>query len=400
MLAMVSAPACARGGSNNVPYVNRSGTITIWNSWQGPYLDAKKAIFDSYTKQYPNVTINLVHKDDVATALTTAAAGEGPDIVAGHAETVGKLLTANAIKPIDGVDGVDTNFVNATFSQPAADVFTYNGHVYGLPDTVETVTMIYNKDLVTADQVPKTTDALLAFAKTYQHAHPGSYGVVWNARRDVYQNASWVYGFGGYYVKSDGSVGLTSDGAKAAFAYIASFRPYIPATISNDVANALFKTKKAAVIINGPGALADYTASGINYSFAVLPTTPGGKPAQPFVDVNGLMVASTAPNTALAVDVMKWFADKDNQTAQSVADKEIPANKEASGDPSTLAIPEVKGFGAQLANGTALPNPRYLSALLDPVANALEAVWTGKQSVSDALAAAQQAAQNNVAQVK
>ena len=70
LVAMVIAACGGSGGgsSSNSATVNRSGTITIWHNWQGGYLDAKKAIFDAYMKQYPNVTINLVHKDDIATA--------------------------------------------------------------------------------------------------------------------------------------------------------------------------------------------------------------------------------------------------------------------------------------------------------------------------------------------
>ncbi|HKB17608.1 MAG TPA: extracellular solute-binding protein [Candidatus Dormibacteraeota bacterium] len=399
MLTMVVA-ACGGSTSNNSPTLTRSGTITIWHNWQGGYLDAKKAIFDAYTKQYPNVTINLVHKDDIATAVTTAVpAGQGPDIVAWVDDVVGKFVKLEVIKPIDGLDGVDMSYMNANFTKAAVDADTFDGKIYGMPETVEAITMIYNKDLVSADQVPKTSDALLAFAKSYRSAHPDQYGVVWNTRNDAYFNAPWVYGFGGYYVKADGTVGLTSSGTKAGFNYISSFKSYIPASVDYGVADQLFKDKKAAIIINGPWSVADYTKSGINYGLAVLPTT-SGKPAQPFVGVKTLMVAATAQNPALAVDVIKWFDNKPNEISQALANKEIPANKLALADPSVQAVGDIKGFGNQIANGTPLPNTPFMSALWDPVAKALEAVWSGKQSVDSALSDAQTAANNNIAQLK
>jgi len=64
------------------------------------------------------------------------------------------------------------------------------------------------------------------------------------------------------------------------------------------------------------------------------------------------------------------------------------------------AIEQVKGFGAQVSNGVPLPNTPYMSALWDPVAKALEAVWTGKQSVDAALSDAQKAALANISQLK
>src|SRR5258708_33911999 len=113
MLAMVVA-ACGGSRSNNSPALTRRGTITIWPNWQGGYLDAKKAIFDAYTKQYPNVTINLVHKDDIATAVTTAVpAGQGPDIVAWVDDVGGKFVNLEVIKPIDGLDRVARSYMTA-----------------------------------------------------------------------------------------------------------------------------------------------------------------------------------------------------------------------------------------------------------------------------------------------
>jgi arabinogalactan oligomer/maltooligosaccharide transport system substrate-binding protein len=389
------------GGGSTSTNVNRSGTITIWHNWQGTYLDAKKAIFDNYMKAYPNVTINLVHKDDIATAVTTAEqAGQGPDVIAWVDDVLGKFVKLEAIKPIDGLDGVDMNYMNTNFSKAAVEADTFDGKIYGMPETVEAITMIYNKDLITADKLPKTSGDLLAFAKSFQQSNPGMYGVVWNARNDAYFNAPWVYGFGGYYVKADGTVGLTSAGTKAGFNYISSFRGAIPASVDYGVADTLFKEKKAAIIINGPWSVADYAKAGVNYGLAVLPTVAGGKPAQPFVGVKTLMVGATAQNPGLAVDVIKWFDNRDNEIAQSLANKEIPANKLSLTDSSVQALTDVKGFGAQVANGTPLPNTPYMSALWDPVAKALEAVWSGRQSVDDALAAAQTAAQANIAQLQ
>ena len=401
MVTMVVAACGSSSGGNNSTTLTRSGTITIWHNWQGGYLDAKKAIFDNYMKTYPNVTINLVHKDDIATAVTTAVpAGQGPDIVAWVDDVLGKFVKLEVIKPIDGLDGVDMNYMNENFSKAAVDADTFDGKIYGMPETVEAITMIYNKDFITADQVPKTTDELYAFANNYKLTHSGQYGVVWNARNDAYFNAPWVYGFGGFYVKADGTVGLTSDGTKAGFNYISSFRGLIPASVDYGVADTLFKDKKAAIIVNGPWSVADYAKAGINYGLAVLPTTKAGKPAQPFVGVKTLMVAATAQNPALAVDVIKWFDNKDNEVKQAIANKEIPANKLALADPTVQAVADIKGFGMQITNGTPLPNTPYMSALWDPVAKALEAIWSGRQTVNSALSDAQTAAQNNIAQIK
>lgn len=392
--------ACGGATETNTTTLNRSGTITIWHGYEGTYLDAKKAIYDAYTKQYPGVTINLVHKPKLTDAVTTAIpAGQGPDIVAWVDDQIGKWAKIGAIKPMD--QWVTTDYMNSQFSTAAVDAATFDGHIYGMPEAVEAITLLYNKKLISANDLPKTSDALVSFAKSYAQANPGKYGVVWNAKNDAYFNAPWVYGFGGFFVKADGTVGLNTPGSKAGFSYVASFKGAMPAGVDYGIADTLFKEGKAAMIVNGPWSVADYVKAGVDYGIATLPTIGAtGKAASPFVGVKTLMLSATSQNKALAVDVMKWFSNKDNQTNMVLATREIPANKLSLADSKVQAIGDIAGFGAQVKNGVPLPNTPYMSALWDPVIKALEAIWTGKQSVDAALSDAQTTAEKNVAQLK
>jgi arabinogalactan oligomer/maltooligosaccharide transport system substrate-binding protein len=398
MLALLGMLAAACGGSSTPPTtLTRSGTITIWHGYEGTYLDSKKAIYDAYTKLYPNVTINLVHKPNLTDAVTAAAgASQGPDIVAWVDDQIGKWVKLEAIKPMDSY--VDKSYMTSQYSQAAVDAATFESKIYGIPEAVEAITLLYNKKLVNTSDVPKTADSLVTFAKNYANSKPGNYGVVWNPT-DAYFQAPWIYGAGGFYVKADGTVGLSTAGTKAGFNYVASFKGSMPTQVDYGIADTLFKEGKAAMIINGPWSVADYAKAGVNYGFATLPLV-NNKPASPFVGVKTLMLGAYSTNPALAVDIMKFFTNKENQTNMVITTREIPANKLALADPKVQAIPDIAGFGAQVKNGVPLPNTPFMSALWDPVAKALAAVWTGKQSVDAALTDAQTAAEKNVAQLK
>jgi arabinogalactan oligomer/maltooligosaccharide transport system substrate-binding protein len=400
MLALLGMIAAACGGSSApTTTLTRSGTITIWHGYEGTYLESKKAIYDAYMKQYPNVTINLVHKPNLTDAVTAAAgASQGPDIVAWVDDQIGKWQKLEAIKPLDAY--VSKDYMNAQFTKAAVDAATFDGKIYGMPEAVEAITLLYNKKLVNASDIPKTTDRLVQFAKNYAQSKPGNYGVVWNPQ-DAYFQAPWIYGNGGFYVKADGTVGLNTAGTKAGFNYVASFKGAMPTQVDYGIADTLFKEGKAAMIINGPWSVADYTKAGVDYGLATLPIVgTGTKPASPFVGVKTLMLGAYSTNPALAADVMQFFTNQANQTQMVLKTKEIPANKLALADPKVQAIPDIAGFGAQVKNGVPLPNTPFMSALWDPVAKALAAVWTGKQSVDAALSDAQSAAEKNVAQLK
>ncbi len=400
-LCMMVLAACGTTPpANTGPNIDFSGTITIWHGWDGSYLAAKQAIFDAYTKMHPKVTINLVRQDNlIDKAVAAVNAGAGPDIIAWVDDSLGKLAKANIVVPLDQY--ISKDYVEKTYNKAAAQGVEFDGHVWGVPEAVEAVTIMYNKALVTADQLPKTTDDLLNFEKTYEAAHPGSYGVVWNTE-DPYFNADWFYGFGAYYVHEDGKVGLNTAEGKAAANYIAQFKPYLPSQISYDVASSLFSQGKAAAIINGPWSYADYKGkAGIDVGFLTLPkvTANNNTPAKPFVGVKSLWVTKLAKNPALAADLLKFYTQKDNQIAMSNANKEIPANLAADQDASVQNDAAVGGFAQQATLGVALPNTPYMSALWTPVQDALTAIWNGAKTPDQAMEEAQTAAEQGIAQL-
>ncbi len=391
--------ACAGNASSGPASSTANTTITIWHNWQGSYLQAKQTIFDAYTRQDPHVKFSLVHQNDViAKSINAVKAGSGPDIIAYTDDNLGKLALSGTVEPLDQY--ISQNFLRQTYSPAAADALIFNNHVYGVPESVETITLMYNKALVTADQLPKNSDELLSFEQSYAKSHPNQYGVVWNTV-DPYTNAPWFYGFGAQYLTADGNANLHAPAAVAAMQYIASFRPYLPKQESYDVASSLFTEGKAAAIINGPWSYTDYAQKAkINVGFALLPIISGNKsPARPFVGVKSLWMAKTAKNPAVVTDFMKFYTSTANQIAMAQANGEIPANQMAVNDPTMKALPAVAGYAEQVKYGVALPNTPNMFAIWNPLQNALTAVWNGSQTPEAALQDAQGAAQKTIQQI-
>src|SRR5258706_344428 len=402
LLVVMLLSACGGGGTGNnrnTAIIDYSGTITIWNGWQGAYLKAKKAIFNQYMQLHPKVKIVLVNQPNIASKATTAVkAGNGPDIIAFTDDTLGEMALGHVVVPMDQY--ISQDCLNQIYSPSTASALVFNGHVYGVPEAVWGLSPMYKKKLISASDLPKTSDDMLAFEKSYKLAHPGRYGVVWNTE-DPYFEAPWFYGFGAQYVTPDGQAHLNTPQALAAMQYIASYRPYLPKQQSYDVASSLFTEGKAAIIINGPWSYADYATSGkLNVGFATLPViTASNTPAKPFVGVKSLWKAKTAKNPALVADLMKFYTSKTNQIAMSRADGEIPANSAAANDPAVQAQAAVAAYAAPVKIGVGLPSHPYMSALWIPVQDALTAVWNGTQTPQQALSDAQAAATKGIAQI-
>lgn len=403
-LCVLVLAACGSGGSGgssggNTSSIDYSGNIVVWHNWQGSYLQGKQAIFNDYMNLHPKVKITLVHQDDViAKSIQAVKTNNGPDIIDYADDNLGKLASSNVVIPLDQY--ISSDFVNSTYSKPAAEAVTFNNHIYGLPETVEAITFMFNKKLITVDQLPKTTDDMLTFEKTYEQQHPGQYGIVWDINNS-YDAAPFFYGYGATYVTPDGVAHLDTPQALAATTFLGKFNAYLPKQINYDIASSLFTEGKAPVIINGPWSYEDYAKkAGIDVGFAPLPTISGTTtPAKPFVGVKSLWVTKNAKNPALAADILKYFTSKDEQLKMVATTGEIPANLAADNDPAVVNNNAISAYAAQAKLGVALPNTPYMSALWDPVTKALQAVYSGSQTPQAALAGAQAAATKGIAAI-
>lgn len=375
-------------------------TVSIWHGWQGEYFNSISEVFDRYMEANPHVTVELTEVADLSDQVVIAVpAGEGPDIVAFANDWIGRLAEANIIVPLD--DHIDRAEYEATFTETAVASQTYDGQIWGFPEAMEALTFIYNRDLLSEDELPADTDELLEQAAAWRAENPDDYYFVYNAKNDAYFSAPWFYGAGAYFVQEDGSVGLDTPEGVAAAEFVADLREVMPEEIDYGIADTLFKEGRAPIIMNGPWYLADLEAAGIDYGIATIPVvSSSGEPAVPFVGVKTLMVTSNAEHPDVAVDVLEFFTSAEQQVYLSEGNKTVPTNQAALDDPAVQALESVVRISEQAAGGTPLPNTPFMSGLWDPVAQMLEGIWTGAAAPAEAVSNAQEAAEANIAQMQ
>ena len=359
--------------------------VVIWHNWTGEYRKAIEKIFADYaTKNGISLELLAVGNDIGNKVSVAVPTGQGPDIIAWVDDQIGKNVLAEAIQPLNDF-GVDEAYLKANFTDVAATAMVYDGKVYGIPESMEALTMICNNALIKSDQLPKTTDDLIAQAKTYNKA-PDKYLFVYNAKNDAYFSAPWWQGSGVTLVTPEGTTEIASENGIKAATLIKSFAEIMPKDIDYGVADNLFKDGKSACIMNGPWSIADYIGAGINVSLTPLPiVSNSGQPAKPFVGVKMLMLANKAKNAKDAVEVMKYYGSTEVQVELAKVNKQVPANSAAQAQ--VKSDPIIAGFIAQAANGAPLPNTEFIDAMWDPTSKTVEAIWTGvstpEQAVKD-----------------
>lgn len=375
-------------------------TITIWNQWDGKYLDAITAAFNDYETAHPGVVIDLSKPEDVKNALTVAIpAGEGPDIIGWANDAIGEQALIGNIVALSDY-GITSDFLSSTYEPAAVNGVTWMGSIWGLPETQEGIALIYNKDLVTDEYLvkdPLDFDGLLAAAIKFKKdtGNPLICNQGFGAN-DAYHMSPIYFGFGvPAYVDEEGKAYMDTPEAIAAAEWLKKLSAVSFAENSYDICNAALTEGKVGMWWTGPWAVAGIEESGVNYG--ILPF------GRPFVGIKTLLLTKNAVDrghTDLALDIMKYFTSAEVQKKLALVNKTIPAATAALQDPEVASLTAVVGFGAALNLGVPMSPSPFSSAQWDPVGNASAAVWTGAQEPAAAMADAQAAIEEKVAGMK
>ncbi len=387
------------------PTVRAAGTtLQLWHGWQGAYADAITKIFDDYNKTNTDgITVQLTNPSDITNAIQAAIpAGQGPDIIAWSDDVIGNNALAGNIAPISDY-GITMDYLKSNYEPAAVNGVVYDGKIWGLPEAQEGVSLICNSAVIKPTDFPKDPEdfaGLLDLATKFHAANPNKYlfynqGLdTANANGDAYHVSPIFYGFGAYYVKEDGTTGLNTPEALKAGQWIADAAKVLPAQASQAQGLAALTSGTGACMWTGPWELADIKKAGISYFIE-----PFGRP---FVGIKVELLTTNAVqrgNADAVIKVMKFFDSADVEAKLSIANSTTPASTAALANADVVKNPDVVGFGAQFKLGVPQPNTPYMSQLWGPVGQATIAIFTGKQSPADALAAADKAAKDAISQM-
>ncbi|MDD2341778.1 MAG: extracellular solute-binding protein [Tolumonas sp.] len=318
-------------------------------------------------------------------------AGIGPDVLVLPHDQVGTAVVQGLISELN-----TDKAVMSTFTKPAVDAQTYNGKLYGIPKAVETIVLIYNKDLL--PKAPEKMDDLYTFSKTQRAAN--KYGLL--AKFDeIYYAYGVVAGMGGYIFgqNSNGSlnvndIGLANKGAIDAVNYIKKFytEGLFPAGIVGETgANAidsLFTEKKAAAVITGPWAFQPYKDAGVNYGVAPLPLLPNGEHMRSFLGVKGYSVSSYSKQKDLSQKFIEFINQPEYAKIRFEKTGEIPPVKSLIDDPLIKNDEKSRAVAIQASYAVPMPSVPEMAEVWSPANSALQLGGTGKQEVQAALESA------------
>jgi len=142
------------------PSLSPSGVVEIkyWGLWEPP--SVMEGVIAEFEKLHPNIKISYEQQSivDYRQRLQSAlASGRGPDVFRFHNTWLPMFV--NDLDPVPPAV-MDAAVFESTFYPTAKQSLRHGASYYGIPLTVDTLALFYNKDIFAAAQVavPKTWD--------------------------------------------------------------------------------------------------------------------------------------------------------------------------------------------------------------------------------------------------
>lgn len=373
--------------------------LVIWES-PGPETKFLNAVKDEFTEE-TGIEVEVVPLDQLDQAAKLSLdgpAGRGADIVVWPHDRIGQSVLEGIIAPLD----LSADFLDH-YIDSSIDAMKYGGQIYGIPYALETVALIYNKDLL--PNVPNTMETLLTIAK--EMTTKEQYGFLYEVN-DFYFTYGFLSGYGGYVFKqtADGldveDIGLANPGAIQGAELLIRFRKegLIPEGTTANVSDGLFCEGKVATVLNGPWKFAEFNEAGVNYGIAPLPKLSNGNYPTTFIGVKGYYISSFSKNKDAALRFISWLTSKEIAFKHYQMNAIIPTNKEI------LEMPEFKedenflAFATQASRGVPMPNVPEMRQVWDPMKNAITLFLNEEASPEVALELAVEQILENIWEMK
>ncbi|MEY8773279.1 extracellular solute-binding protein [Erwinia sp. ACCC 02193] len=362
--------------------------LTVWEDIKKS--DGIKTAIVDFQKQF-NVEVKVQEMpfaQQIEKLRLDGPAGIGPDVLVIPNDQLGSAVVQGLLAPLNVAAAEQ-----AAYTPSAMAAFVHDKVVYGIPKAVETLVLIYNKDLLPSPL--KSLDEYRAFSQKQRAAQ--QYGLL--AKFDqLYYSWGVMSPMGAYIFGKDGKgalatqdIGLNTPGSVEAVTYLKRFfsEGLLPSGIMGDnglnAIDSLFTEKKAAAVINGPWAFQPYQAAGINYGVTPLPLLPNGKPMSSFLGVKGYVVSTWSKDRALAQKFITFINQPQYAKERYQKTQEIPPVTALMNDPIIKNDEKANAVAVQATRASAMPGVPEMQEVWGPANAALELSVSGKQEPKAAL---------------
>lgn len=380
-------------------------TMLGWEIYQQAGMEA---LAKAYHEKNPNVTIEVQIStwSEYWTKLEAMANSNSlPDIFWMHTNEFSKYAEAGILADLTDLYDEGKDYYYNNFPENLVDNFKYEDKIYGVMKDVDTIGLVYNKDIfdeagVAYPDETWTWDTLVEASQTI-HEKTGKYGMM----ADHNEQEGWlntIYQAGGFYVNEDKTKAGFEDEAtkKGLKAYIGWQTDYDFSPSQTEFSD----LGKAERFFAGEGAMMYLGSWGINnlyinypdlnWDVAVLPKCPDPVSGDGRASISNGLAYSTAadnPNLDVVKDVLKFLGTEEAAIIHGENGAAIPAfNGTGESWANNYEGKNVQAYVDQLDYSVQFPYSKTKSTWFPEVEATLLEVYSGNMDLDTACAQCQQ----------
>lgn len=371
-----------------------SAELVIWHAYRSGEKAAFEKVIEMYNEQQTDENMKArplaVPYDAYADKITAAIPrGKGPDVYIFAQDRLGGWVEAG--KTVESIDFYVDDELLDTLLPGMMQAMTYRDTIYGIPLNYKSITMIYNKDMVT--EPPKTVAELLAFAKTKTNVGSGNFGLAYEYS-NYFFHAALMNAFGGQVFEPGPAPVIDSPQNIAAIKEMLRWyktEGVLPDDPSAALISSLFNTGKAPIIFSGPWFLGEIEGD-VEYGLAPLPTVEaaGGEPMRPWLTIEGVYISPHSDKLDGAFEFARYLVSEEAAKVLALEGGQLPTNKAIYELAEIADNPTLSAFRKQLETAVPMPNYAEMTMMWSPVTTAMNKIVKGSASPEVALAEAQE----------
>ena len=378
--------------TGDTPVESDGTSLVIWAD------DLRAGAISPLTEQFTadtgvEVRVQVVAQDNLREQFKDAVGqGAGPDITIGAHDWLGELVQNNVVAPVQIAPDTAQEF-----APEAIEAVTYEGQLYAVPYSIESLGLIRNTDL--APEEPASMEALVEHGKELVDA--GETDLIMAQELGVDGNPYSMYPYlsaygGGVFPLLDeggfdgSEVILDSEETLQGAEKLAWLGSESALNTNQDSSNVIpqFVEGNTAYLVSGPWAIDQTKEAGINYEITPIPNFEDGGETSPFLGVQAFYVSAESLNPQIAQTfVQEYVPTEEIQMGMFAADHRPPALVSAA-EQVVAEDPDVEAWSAAAEGGTPMPNIPQMNAVWEPLGKATADIVSGSD-VAERMATAQ-----------
>lgn len=374
-------------------------TVTLWHSYRDDERRALDELIAAWNRAHPEIQVTALavpYDAFIDKVQVAVQGGNGPDLVIIAHDKIGTWARDGILQPLGDFA---TPARLARFLPQTVKPLVFEKALYGLPLAFKSLVLFYNKKMV---KLPPTTMAqLVQVAKGFTDEKNESYGLAYDAS-DLYFHAAFLHAAGGKFW-DEAARKLTIDTPEAAKAIeivrdLYKKEHILPKGVTGFMVTAMFNDGKTPFVLQGPWFVSEI-AKGVEWGVAVLPTLEDGKPLQPFLGSEALMLTKPTKVRDAALEIVDYLTSDEAALTRLEHGHQMVANVKVYENPRWLNDPVVKIFRAQADRSVPMPTAVEPGVAWSPYNTALRKAIFGDTSPAEALAEGQRQADEAVAKL-